>query len=550
MIKTIIAGVAMGVLLLSAVACQSGEPNNTPAVTDVNVPSTPIEYQFADAKVIYSAAANGDVQKYAQRVQAQLRSYALAEIAIESDEAKTSAREILIGDTNRPESAAVKAKLPTDQTNAYRMELVGEKFVIVATNDGALETGVQCFINDVVKKIREQKLTVPSDYCYADSYGVETNLLSNGVQVKTQLISTVYGSTPQKHVTDLSYGRIIELAHNGAYNGVLIATSEAVNDDHYPVHRSTDFGVTWELVGEVHAQKKDRVANWQPMLYELPCKVGDLEEGTLLLAGCIRNGNTTKTEMVIYTSTDLGANWKLFSTVDSADGFSTTGGLSKGLWEPFLLTDDDGKLWCFYSDEKEAEVHSQKLVCRSSTDGINWSKTQDVVALDNQSLRPGMITVTRMGNGQYVATYEIVGMANNAIHFKTTDDLNDWNPSDIGSPVVTKRGEGFGSAPYCAWVPTGGECGTLVVAAMFNYNEPDEKAADLMLSFDYGKTFIAIKNPLYYETDIEARYAYSPGFFVSADGQKLYYVNTVPSKAAKKQDMKLAILEITPYGGI
>ncbi|MBQ7354120.1 MAG: exo-alpha-sialidase, partial [Clostridia bacterium] len=346
-------------------------------------------------------------------------------------------------------------------------------------------------------------------------------------------------------------GRIIELSHNGDFNGVLLATSESLDVDKYLIHRSTDFGQTWEQVGSVSSQMKNLVANWQPMLFELPCQVGDLAEGTILLAGCVRNSDTTKTNMVIYKSTDFGASWKLVSTVDSADGFSTSGGLSKGLWEPFLLCDDDGKLWCFYSDEKEAEVHSQKLVCRYSTDGINWSETRDVVAAEQQSLRPGMITVTRLGDGRYLATYEIVGKPNNAIHFKITDDLNDWNPSDIGQPVVTKRGEGFGSAPYCVWTPAGGDCGTLIVAAMFNYNETDEKAADLLISFDYGKTWTAIQNPLYYQTNVESRYAYSPGFCASSDGKRIFYVNTVPAKDFPgKQNLQLAILEISSYGGI
>lgn len=552
MIKRIFAGLLIGATLLAAISCTSDKPTETTTAADgdQSTPAT-VEYDFSDCKVIYGASASSDAAKYAQRVKTQLRSQTLVEVAYETDSAEPSAKEILVGDTNRPESTMAKAKLPADAAHAYRIELAGEKFVIVATDDDALETAVQCFIYNVVKEIREMKLTVPADYSYADTYGVAVEMFSNGVQMKTDLITTIYGPTKEYTKPNLSYGRIIELAHNGAYNGVLLATCESLDVDKYLIHRSTDFGKTWEQVGEVTAQMKSMVANWQPMLFELPCKVGDLEEGTLLLAGCVRNSDTTKTHMVIYKSTDLGATWKLYSTVDSAGGFSTTGGLSKGLWEPFLLCDDDGKLWCFYSDEKEAEIHSQKLVCRYSTDGINWSATQDVVAADNANLRPGMITVTRMGDGRYLATYEIVGMANNAIHFKITDDLTDWNPSDIGDPVVTKRGEGFGSAPYCIWTPAGGECGTLLVAAMFNYNESDETAADLMVSFDYGKNWTAIQNPLYYKTTVESRYAYSPGFFASADGKKVYYVNTIPAEGYPgNQNLTLAILEISNYGGM
>ncbi|MBQ8287195.1 MAG: exo-alpha-sialidase [Clostridia bacterium] len=551
MFKRILPCLLLSATLLSAAACDSGDTaETTPAVSDDTAPAT-VDYDFTDCKVIYSASANTDVTRYAERVRTQLRSATLQEISLETDASEAAVKEILVGDTNRPESAEVKAKLPADAGHAYRIELVGDKFVIVATDDVALETAVQCFIYDVVKEIRDAKLPLASDYCYADSYGSSTLLFSSGVQMKTQLVTTIYGPTDKQNVTNLSYGRIIELAHNGAYNGVLLATSESLDVEKYLIHRSTDFGQTWEQVGAVTSQMKNLVANWQPMLYELPCQVGDMAEGTILLAGCVRNSDTTKTNMVIYKSTDFGSSWKLVSTVDSADGFSTTGGLSKGLWEPFLMCDDDGKLWCFYSDEKEAETHSQKLVCRYSTDGVSWSETQDVVAADNQSLRPGMITVTRLGDGRYLATYEIVGMSNNPIYFKITDDLTDWNPSDIGEPVVTKRGEGFGSAPHCVWTPAGGKCGTLIVAAMFNYNETDEKAADLLVSFDYGETWTAIENPLYYKTNVEARYAYSPGFFASADGKKIFYVNTVPAEAHPgKQDLKLAILEISEFGGI
>lgn len=546
-IKRILSCLLLGTMLLAVNSC--GNKTQEPAPVTQETPAT-VKYNFAECKVVYGASANADVTKYAQRIKTKLRQELLVEVPFEADSTTAVDREILIGDTNRSESAAAKAKLPAGAEHAFHIELAGEKIAIVATDDDALEIGVQYFINTVISEAKETSLELPADYSYTDTYGVDMLLFSEGVQMKTQLVSTIYGPSASNQSPDLSYARIIELSHNGVYNGALLATSEALDEEQYLIHRSTDFGKTWEIAGRVSAQMKNMVANWQPMLYELPCQVGDMPEGTILLAGCIRNIDTTKTNMVIYQSTDLGSTWKLVSTVDSADGFSTTGGLSKGLWEPFLLCDDDGKLWCFYSDEKEAEVHSQKLVCRYSVDGVNWSQTQDVVAADNQSLRPGMITVTRLGDGRYLATYEIVGMTNVPVYYKITDDLNDWNPSDIGDPVVTKRGEGIGSAPYCSWLPAGGECGTLVVAACFNYNEADEKAADLLLSFDYGKTWTAIENPLYYETNVEARYSYSPGFFASADGKKLFFVNTIPSETVSgKRDLKLAILEFSTYGG-
>lgn len=550
--KKLLSCLLAGLLLLATVSCSAQEDPSvtTPSQNETQVAPT-IEYDFSKCKIIYGASAGANEGKYAERVRVQLRSQLASEVEIGTDEAAASEYEILVGNTSRPESAEVSARLAGDGKHVYRYELVNGKFVIVANNDEALETAVQCFIYDVIKEIRNAKLTLPSDFAYTDSYRHSTQLLSNGVQIKTNLVTTIYGATPQKHNVDLSYARIIELSHNGAYNGVLMATSESLDVDQYLIHRSVDFGESWEQVGKVSSQMKGLVANWQPMLYELPCQVGDMPEGTVLLAGCIRNPETTKTNMVIYQSNDLGATWKLVSTVDSADGFSTTGGLSKGLWEPYLLCDDNGKLWCFYSDEKEAENHSQKLVCRSSTDGINWSETQEVVALEDPNMRPGMITVTRLGDGRYLATYEIVGMHDVPVYFKITDDLSNWNPSDIGKPVATKRGETVGSAPFVCWTPAGGEKGTLLVTANHTAGKTDDESAIILASFDYGDTWTVIDNPLSFRAKIDARYSYSPGFFVSQASGKIYFVNTVASTTVQgKRNMDLAILEIIPYGGI
>lgn len=549
MFKRILCAVLLGAMLLSVASCGEEAAVTTAAPADVVTPST-VECDFTQYKIVYSNSANADVTRYAERIKTQLRSALLMEVVAEADTAEASAKEILVGDTNRPESAEVKAKLPSDEGHAYRIELVENKFVIVGSDDEALDTAVQAFIYDVIKEIRDTKLTVPADYCYADTFSVSTQLLSSGVQIKTELVNTIYGATPQTSMVNLSYARIIELSHSGAYNGMLLATSESLDVSNYLIHRSTDFGKTWERVGSVNAQMKDMVANWQPMLYELPCQVGDLKEGTILLAGCIRNSSTTKTNMVIYKSTDFGVNWDLVSVVDSAAGFSTTGGLSKGLWEPFLMY-EDGKLWCFYSDEKIAEQHSQRLVCRYSTDGINWSETQEVVALEDPNMRPGMITVTKLGDGRYLATYEIVGMHDVPIYFKITDDLTNWNPADIGKPVASKKGETLGSAPYVCWTPAGGACGTLLVTANHTAGKTDEESAIILASFDYGKTWIVIENPLSFRTNVEERYSYSPGFFVSELTGKVFFVNTVASpKVAGKRNMDLAILEISTYGGI
>ena len=533
-------------LALPLFSCQT-KPND-PAVENPSEESS-VQMNLAEYTIVYGDSANEATQKCANRICNKMRTKYALDIPAVSESTSDSEKEILVGTTARSESVAAIAKLSAETINAYRIEVVGKKIVIVANSDAALDVAVQYYINAMLEEAKDAVLELSADYAYTDSFGVSAEILSDGVQIKTQLITTIYGATPKTHTVDLSYARIIELAHNGSANGILLATSESLDVNNYLIHRSTDYGATWETVGKVSSQMKNMVANWQPMLYELPCQVGNLPEGTILLAGCIRNSDTTKTNMAIYKSNDFGENWDLVSVVDSADGFSTTGGLSKGLWEPFLMY-AEGKLWCYYSDEKEAENHSQKLVCRSSEDGVNWSETQEVVALEDKNMRPGMITVTKLGDGRYLATYEIVGIHDVPVYFKITDDLNDWKPSDIGTQIKTKRGEFIGSAPYVCWTSAGGDCGTLLVTANHSSGKTDDETCYLMASFDYGDTWVIIENPLSFKSSVDARNSYSPGFFVSelTEG-RVFFVNTVAHpKVLGKRNMDLAILDISNYG--
>ena len=359
--------------------------------------------------------------------------------------------------------------------------------------------------------------------------------------------SAVFGPTEENPAPELTYPRILRLQHSGEHNGILLSTAESLHVAAYLLHCSSDDGRTWRQVGAVTSHIPDRIANWQPMLYELPAPVGDMPAGTLLLAGCIRNRPTSETAMCIYRSNDLGENWSYLSTVAEGGGFSQSGGLSTGLWEPFLLW-DDGRLWCFYSDELDAERHSQMLVCRYSDDGVHWSDTRRIVACADQRLRPGMITVTRMGDGRYFVSYEMVGISSNPVYYKTTSDLFDWgDPADPGILVATPEGKGVGSTPYCCWLPAGGECGTLIVTGKNLSGTGEYKTGtDWLISTDYGKSWIAVDNPLPYTPTGQFRYAYSPGLFAADDGKTLYYVNNINSEEVpSKAKIELAVIEIT-----
>lgn len=363
--------------------------------------------------------------------------------------------------------------------------------------------------------------------------------------------STVCTPTKNEPNIQLTYPRILRLEHSGVQNGVLLATAESLHVEEYQIHRSDDNGQSWRVVGQIRSHIPEWIANWQPMLYELPAAVGQLPAGTLLLAGCVRNRPTSETAMCIYQSNDQGVSWSPLSTVATGGGFSQSGGLSTGLWEPFLYW-EDGKLWCFYSDETEAHLHSQMLVCRFSTDGLHWSETIRIVACEQQHLRPGMITLTKMGNGAYFLAYEMVGIRNNPVYGKTTFDLSDWGaPADMGHILETPEGKGVGSTPYCCWLPAGSEQGTLIVTGKnLSGTGKSRTGTDWLISHDYGKSWTAVDNPLPYTPTGQFRYAYSPGLFAAEDGKTLYYVNDVNSEEVPdKAKISLALIEIAHREG-
>lgn len=321
------------------------------------------------------------------------------------------------------------------------------------------------------------------------------------------------------------YPTIIRLCYqkNEEDNGKLLAAFESWGS-RYPVYESTDDAKTWNYVSTVTDNYNETYWNeWMPFLYELPADIGEFEKGTIILAATSVYGEgVTDSTITLYSSTDLGRSFNAFCNVDKA------GGIDWGVWEPYLIYEEEtGRIYCFYSDDSDPE-HSQKLVYKYSTDLVNWSEKKECVACKDPDLRPGMPSLVKMGNGEYILVYEMVGMFANPIYCKKTTDLDDWGDvSDYGKPIKA-TGKTFGSSPYVVWSPVGGKCGTLIVVGKHPIKGGSDTGTDMFVSFDYGKTFTPIDNPIPYTLDPYERCAYSPSMFLSPDGATLYYVNNPP----------------------
>ncbi len=344
------------------------------------------------------------------------------------------------------------------------------------------------------------------------------------IAFEPESVSDIY--VPSDNSSNVSeYPTIIKLCHqkNNEDNGKLLATFEKWGST-YPVYESVDDAETWQYVSTVKDNLNEGFRNeWMPFLYELPTDIGDFEKGTVILAATSVYGEgVTDSTITLYSSTDLGRTFNAFCNVDKA------GGTDWGVWEPYLIYEEEtGRLFCFYSDDSDPE-HSQKLVFKYSTDLVNWSEKFECVACEDSSLRPGMASVVKMGNGEYFMIFEMVGINGNPIYCKKSSSLDDWGDvSDYGK-IVSAAGKTFGSSPYAAWTPVGGECGTLIVVGKHPVNGGSDTGTDMFISFDYGKTFAPIDNPIPYSLDPYERCAYSPSLFFSLDGTTLYYVNNPP----------------------
>ena len=489
--------------------------------------------------IVHPDSCSGTIKTAVKSVQKQISTSGGCELEIKTDSEQSdkASYEILVGKTNRADSQEVINTLKDQGTkHSYAVRFTDKSIVIAGSDDESTLLAIKHFISELeVRGCSGTKLNFDKDYCHIDGLNGDIIAFSNLSVLTYELTSTIYGPTKGNRSVELTYARILMLEHNGEKNGTLLATAEGLDEDCYIIHQSTDGGKSWSILSRVKAGKSGGTANWQPMIYELPMQSCGMPEGTLLLAGCLRN-NTSN--MFIWRSYDQGMTWEEMGNVAASNG-------NGGLWEPFLICDENGQLVCFYSSENDS-AHSQKLVCKVSKDGKKWGKEIDVVASSNSGHRPGMITVTRMGNGQYLATYEMVGH-DGTNYYKISDSLTEWkNPSDIGTQIKTPDGKTSHGTPYCTWSSAGGSKGTLIMSGKFGPGGQDD---GLFLSFNYGKTWNYVENPMPY-TNTEGtsahRFGYSPCFYAASDGT-IYYVNCVDTEAkdiSQKADMKLTVIKI------
>ncbi|QPL05065.1 MULTISPECIES: RICIN domain-containing protein [Actinomyces] len=279
-----------------------------------------------------------------------------------------------------------------------------------------------------------------------------------------------------------TYVKNIVLKNSGSVNGTMLVTyDQLVLEDGvqvYPIYRRSPGEEGWRRISTVRPsdQFSGLTRTAQPFLFEVPPGTSGLAAGTILLAGMIMPEDRSTSTLVVYSSSDQGRTWSLLSSIDHGGPAvydPSPSSTTSTVWEPSLAVDAYGGLVAYFSDERQKDQGVlQAVVYRRSVDGgRTWGDVVNVSAPTNRSDRPGMITVTRMADGRYIAVYEVVNRpsqsSNNAvIYYKISDDGLSWVPeTSIGTPIQLVDGRGIGSSPFVRWVPEGGPQGMVVVTS-------------------------------------------------------------------------------------
>lgn len=107
----------------------------------------------------------------------------------------------------------------------------------------------------------------------------------------------------------------------------------------------------------------------------------------------------------------------------------------------------NGQMVVFYSDQRDP-AHGQKMVHQVSSDLVNWGPIVDDVSYSTYAYRPGMPTIAKLPNGQFIMTYELCGSPDGcAIYYRLATNPLAFN-SATDYRIIASDGTAPSSSPY------------------------------------------------------------------------------------------------------
>nr|WP_295383075.1 exo-alpha-sialidase [Pseudoxanthomonas sp.] len=347
----------------------------------------------------------------------------------------------------------------------------------------------------------------------------------------------------------IGYASVLQLAHQprARDNGRMLLVFEPSAPGGIPLYESRDEGDHWRQVGEVvdqpHGDARRWQLRWQPHLSELARTSGDLPAGTLLLAanstGRNEHDQVIAQDLQLYASRDGGQHWEYRGSIVQGGG-QPSDRLNQGVWEPYIVVLDDGRMVAFYSSERhKQDGFNQLLAHKVSLDGgRTWGSETVDVALPGGVERPGMAIVERVPGRGYAMVFEnIDGERNGQVHLKFSADGLDWGaPEDPGIALRTAAGAWPAACPSIRWLPGETADGVLLVAAQRAGGGGDAGGRTLYRSDSGGR------GP-WWEVEAPVRKAsgnihagWTQAMLVRADGQLLHVTSSSVASAPERAE--------------
>lgn len=246
-----------------------------------------------------------------------------------------------------------------------------------------------------------------------------------------------------------------------------------------PVYKSDDYGTTWQALTDVPAPADlsddpayaRYTSNWtNPYLYVLPERVGDLAEGTLLMATLVSgddgyyrdqktadpswlptsDGDRQDLAIALFASGDEGASWDVVN-ITGTGGWSADYGrkFASGnahhqqdpVWEPYLMV-HDGQLVAYYTDENDWESFDPDTgVLTERAD--NLTGTQPAAGL-NPGDTGGQILLHKTWDGTASTTWsapvlDVYGAFTPGVGFTGRPGMTNVVPTTDGKWILTSE---------------------------------------------------------------------------------------------------------------
>lgn len=355
-----------------------------------------------------------------------------------------------------------------------------------------------------------------------------------------------------------TYPRLIKLNEEGVFLATCDQGQLIKDRQIWPIFRTDDFGKNWSKILDFKNDYENYPLQMNPVLFEIPEGTNGFKKGTLLLSGILKPNDLSTTLLPIYISYNGGYKWERLTEIDCGGPAvydNSPESETTAIWEPTFFVNKYGDLTIAYSDERmKSKGILQALILRYFDSKINkWSEIYPIVALPDKCKRPGMISVVKAPNSEYIAVYEVVNSPSTERNYAEvftccSKDGLVWNYQNIGDKIKTVDKKTPGSAPYITIIDTNKGKAIVVSSKWMIVNNELRNTQDFFINYNNGVgDWEQFPMPVGYnsrETEVE-----NSGYSQCVIGDKsgIYQLVTVNNEMTQLNDLMFGYSKLPDY---